>query len=167
MDFRCPKQSTRTTSRQQIGKAFTPKELQQVLSQLSAVKAAGPDLLKHLSSKRSSVQLNILDSIWLSSWRQQSSRSTYVVSFFKKVKDPADVGSYRPTALNSTIGKALENSLQTACHGGLRNNLLAVKGKQVSVRDVVPPNSASGYHNSSLIDFSRHTIATFFDFSRA
>ena len=73
MNIRCLKRSTRTTPRQLIKEAIIPGELQQALSQLKAGKAAGPggitpDPLNHLSSKGSSVLLNILNSSWLSSW---------------------------------------------------------------------------------------------------
>ena len=64
------------------------------------------------------------------------------------------MGSYSPIALTLTMGK---DSLQTACHGGLRNIRVSVPGRQVSLRDVVPPTSACSCHNSSLMDFSQHS----------
>ena len=119
MDLRCPTRSTRTSTMQQIEEAFTPGELQLVLSQLNAGKAAGPDgvspdLRKHPSTKGSSVLLNILSSCWLSSWCPQSWRRVQLdsadcmIQFLKKWKNLADVGSYSPIALTSTIGKILE-----------------------------------------------------------
>ena len=113
MGLQCPKRSTHTTTKHQIEEAITHGELRQSLSQQKAGKAAGPygivpDLHKHLSSKWSSVLLNILYSSWLSNWCPQSWRSAYVVPFLKNGKDLADVWCYRPIALTSTIGKVLE-----------------------------------------------------------
>ena len=70
MDLRCLTRSTCTTPWQQTEEAFTPGELQQLHSQLNAGMAAGPDgiahdLLRHLSTKGSSVLLSILNSSWL------------------------------------------------------------------------------------------------------
>ena len=160
MDLRCLKQSTHTKPRQQIEEAFTAGEHQQALSQLKAGKAASPngithDLIKHLSSKGSSFLLNVLNSSWLMSWCLQSWRSAYMIPFLKKGKDPADIGSYHPIALTMTIGKFWKDSLQTACHGGLRDIQLSVPGRQVSAMDIVPPTSACGSHNSSLMDFTQ------------
>ena len=113
MHLRCNKRSTRTTTSQLIEVAFTTRELQQALSKLNARKAAGPDgiapeLLRHLSSKGSSVLSHIHDSSWLLSWCPQSWRSAYVIPFLKKGKDPAHMGRYRQIALTLTIGKVLD-----------------------------------------------------------
>ena len=139
MDPRCLRRSTRTTPRLQIVEAFTPGELQQALSQLKAGKMAGPDgiapdLLKHLSSKGPSVLLNILDSIWLSSWCSQSWRLAYVVPFLKMGQNPADMGSYRPIALTSSIGKVLERLITNQLSWWLEEHL-SLSPRQLSFRN--------------------------------
>ena len=67
MDLRCLTRSTSTSPRLQIEEVFTPFVIQQVLSQLKAVKEEGsdgiaPNLLRHLSPKGSCVLLSILSS---------------------------------------------------------------------------------------------------------
>ena len=109
----CPTRSTHTTMRQQIKEAYTPGELQHTLSQHKLGKVEGPDgialdLLKHMSTKMSSVQLTILKSSWLPSWCQQSWHLAFMAHFRKKAKDPADIESYRCIALTLTIGKVLK-----------------------------------------------------------
>ena len=101
--------------------AFTPGKLQQVLSQVKAGEAAGPDdiapdLLKHLSIKGSSVLSTILNSSWLSSWCPKSWCSAYVVPFHQIGKNTADVGSYGLTALTLIIGNVLSNMTALPIH---------------------------------------------------
>ena len=81
--------------------------------------------------------------------------SEYMDPFIKNGKRPAQVGSYRPIVLTSTIEKILESPMQTACYGGLRSIQIPVTGWQVSVREFEPPTSACGCHNSSLMDFTQ------------
>ena len=101
--------------------AFSPGKLQQVLSQVKAGEAAGPndiapDLLKHMSIKGSSVLSTILNSSWLSSWCPKSWCSAYVVPFHQIGKKTADVGSYGLTALTLIIGNVLSNMTALPIH---------------------------------------------------
>ena len=101
--------------------AFTPGKLQQVLSQVKAGEAAGPndiapDLLKHMSIKGSTVLSTILNSSWLSSWCPKSWCSAYVVPFHQIGKNTEDVGSYGLTALTLIIGNVLSNMTALPIH---------------------------------------------------
>ena len=149
--LRCLKRSTCTTPRQQIEEAYTPRELK-------AGKAAGPDGtapdLKHLSSKGSSVLLNILSSSW---------RSACVVLLLKKGKDPADMGGYRSIALTSTIRKVMERFIANRLLWWLDEHS-ALSPWQAGFRKGLSTTD----HCLRLMDFCEaDTIAIIFNISRA
>ena len=176
MGLRWHKRSTCTTPRQQIEEGFTPAELQQVLSLRKAGKAAGPDgiapdFLRHLSSKGSSVLLNIFNSSWLSSWCPRPWRSAYVVPFLKKGKDPAEVASYRLISLTSTIGKVLERLIANGQswgleeHSALSPRLAGLRKERCTTDQCLRLSEfiSDGFQSTQR----RRIIVTFFDFSLA
>ena len=176
MDLRFPTRSTRTTPWQQIEETFTRGELPQALSQLKAGKEEGPDgidpdLIKHLSTKESSVLLTIINSSWLSRWCPQSGRSAYVVHFLKNGKGPADVGSYRPIAMTSTVGKVLERIIDNRLSWWFEEHS-TLSPWQAGFRmrhSTIDQCLWLSQFISNLFQSTKRrcTIATFFDFTRA
>ena len=131
-----------------------------MLSQLKVGKAAGPDgiapgLLQRLLSKGSSVLSNILNS-WLSSWCLAILALSVRGPVPQKGKDPADMGSYRPIVLTSTIGKALERLIASRLSWWLEEHSYLSPWLARFYKGHSTPTSAC--HNSSLMDFSQPSV---------
>ena len=115
--------------RQGLEQAFTPEELAAAMKTVKAGKAGGPvgvapDLLKHLPLNTLKELLFILNANRTTGWCPQAWRTTTIVPFLKKEKDPQAVSSYRPIAPTSTIGKLLERLIVNRLSWWLEAKLL-------------------------------------------
>ena len=86
------------------------QELKNSLRSLKNGKAPGPDnirpeYLKHLPQVAMEQVLILMNYSWWHSWVPQQWRTATIVPVLKKGNDPSQVGSYRPIALTSHLGK--------------------------------------------------------------
>ena len=99
--------------RREIEKEFTILELKNSIKSLKNGKAPGPDeirpeYLKYLPLAALEQVLVLANYSWRHSWVPQKWRTATIVPILKKGKEPSQVGSYRPIALTSHLGKCVE-----------------------------------------------------------
>ena len=104
--------------RQEIEKGFSMAELRRSIRALKSGKAPGPDglrpeHLKNLPDRAMEQLLIIANYSWLESWVPQEWRKAVIIPILKKGKDCSKVGSYRPIALTSQLGKCVERMITT------------------------------------------------------
>jgi hypothetical protein len=167
---------THTAPRQELEGEFTAGELTRALSKVKFGKAAGPDgirsdLVKRLPVSAVTELLAICNASWTTLWIPQEWRRATIHPVLKKGKDPAQIGSYRPIALTSHIGKLMERLVATRLSWWLES------------RDALSPFQAGFRKGRSTLDQClrlsqrindgfqagkpERALVTLFDYSRA
>jgi hypothetical protein len=113
--------------REEIGEDFKYSELAAATRKIKKKKAAGPDdlssdMVRELPESALRELLAIFNYSWREEWIPQDWRSATVIPIPKQGKDPSKVGSFRPIALTSHIGKLMERLVTTRLTWWLEHN---------------------------------------------
>ena len=162
--------------RQEIERDFSMTELRRSLRALKSGKAPGPDgirpeHLKNLPERAKELLLNIVKHSWREAWVPQEWREAVIVPILKKGKDSSKVGSYRPIALTSQLGKTVERLITTRLSWWLEEHQ-KISPYQAGFRAGrsttdqclrLSQHVSDGFQNKP----PKRTLLTLFDYSRA
>lgn len=171
--LRATKVSTQEESEQDI----TIEELERVITEASANKAAGDDempyeFLKQLGPKAKHMLLTIFNRCWAGEEVPNKWRTAVIKPLLKEGKNPQHTVSFRPISLTSCAGKLLEKIIADRMtyvleeRGILNDNQAGFRRNRCTTDQVLKlvQQATDQIHNRNT---SNRTIATFFDYAKA
>ena len=157
-------------------KAFSMEELKRAIKKLPDNKACGHDKvanehIKHLGENSLVALLWLINRSWKTSEIPHSWRKATIIPLLKKGKKAKELGSYRPVALTSCIGKLAERLIKRRITAMVEDKGL-LNNNQAGFRSFHSTATQLGRVVKYVFDGmqekkAKNSVLTLFDFSRA